>query len=156
MRMLVRSAANMTCVLQYSIIRFRVGTDAVVMNLLMSRAVAEQLAEFSTVSYQPLAEAFRQIAPIEAHHGELALEGTVKLVENGESQDMQRAVDYWWPRVAVSFGRDDPKRFEHLKSLGLRHRANTALRETLDTGSGCSIEKVGFETTFLARVFLKE
>lgn len=103
-------------------------TDAVVMNLLMSRAVAEQLAEYSTVSYQPLAEAFRAIAPIEARHGELALEGATKLVEQGEAEGMQQSVDYWWPRVAVSFGGDDEKRFEQLKSLGLRHSANSALR----------------------------
>ncbi|UUV08236.1 MULTISPECIES: Phenylacetic acid catabolic protein [Ruegeria] len=121
-------------------------TDAVVMNLLMSRAVAEQLAEFSTVSYQPLAEAFRQIAPIEAHHGELALEGAVKLVENGESQDMQDAVDYWWPRVAVSFGRDDPKRFEHLRSLGLRHSTNAALRERWTRAADAALKKLGLKS----------
>ncbi|NOC45607.1 Phenylacetic acid catabolic protein [Ruegeria sp. HKCCD7559] len=121
-------------------------TDAVVMNLLMSRAVAEQLAEFSTVSYQPLAEAFRHIAPIEAHHGELALEGAVKLVENGESQDMQDAADYWWPRVAVSFGKDDPKRFEHLRSLGLRHSTNAALRERWTRAAEAALKRLGLKS----------
>lgn len=121
-------------------------TDAVVMNLLMSRAVAEQLAEFSTVSYQPLAEAFRRIAPIEAHHGELALEGAVKLVENGESQDMQDAADYWWPRVAVSFGKDDPKRFEHLRSLGLRHSTNAALRERWTRAAEAALKRLGLKS----------
>ncbi|NOD85616.1 MULTISPECIES: Phenylacetic acid catabolic protein [unclassified Ruegeria] len=121
-------------------------TDAVVMNLLMSRAVAEQLAEFSTVSYQPLAEAFRRIAPIEAHHGELALEGAVKLAENGESQDMQDAADYWWPRVAVSFGKDDPKRFEHLRSLGLRHSTNAALRERWTRAAEAALKRLGLKS----------
>ncbi len=49
--------------------------DAVVMNLLMGRAVGVQMKEFSKVSYQPLAEAFRKIAPVEARHAELAEEG---------------------------------------------------------------------------------
>ena len=40
--------------------------DAVVMNLLMSQAVDVQLAQLSQVSYQPLAEVFREIVPIES------------------------------------------------------------------------------------------
>ncbi len=103
-------------------------TDAVIMNLLMSHAVAEQLAEYATISYQPLAEAFRAIAPIEAHHGELALEGASKLIDQEGAELMQGSVDYWWPRVAVSFGGDDPKRFEMLRSLGLRRTTNSTLR----------------------------
>ena len=104
-------------------------TDAVMMNLLMSRAVAEQLAEYSTISYQPLAEAFRSIAPIEARHGELALEGAIKLAAEGAKEDMQRSVEYWWPRVAESFGGDNQRRMDMLKSLGLRSNENAALRE---------------------------
>jgi len=118
-------------------------TDAVIMNLLMSRAVAEQLAEYSTISYQPLAEAFRSIAPIEEHHGELALEGAVKLIEQGEADQMQASVDYWWPRVAVSFGGDDPKRFEMLSSLGLRHNRNSALRERWKQAVSATLKTLG-------------
>lgn len=121
-------------------------TDAVIMNLLMSRAVAEQLAEFSTVSYQPLAEVFRQIAPVEAHHGALALEGAVKLAESGETEQMQGAVDYWWPRVAVSFGGDDPKRFAFLTSIGLRHNRNSALKERWSQAAGAVVEQLGLST----------
>jgi ring-1,2-phenylacetyl-CoA epoxidase subunit PaaA len=46
-------------------------TDAVVMNVLMGKAVIIQLEEFSRVSYAPLAEVFRAIAPREARHAEL-------------------------------------------------------------------------------------
>ncbi|MEO1107946.1 MAG: Phenylacetic acid catabolic protein [Pseudomonadota bacterium] len=104
-------------------------SDAVIMNLLMSGAVAEQLAEYSTISYQPLAEAFRAIAPVEAHHGELAKEGAIKLINQGEAERMQASIAYWWPRVAGSFGGDDDKRFELLKSLGLRRNTNASLRD---------------------------
>ncbi len=114
-------------------------TDAVVMNLLMSRAVAEQLAEFSTISYQPLAEAFRIIAPIEANHGDLALEGATKLIAAGEADAIQSSVDYWWPRVAASFGGDDPKRFELLKSMNLRRTENHMLRERWHHAMGATL-----------------
>ncbi|WP_419738386.1 Phenylacetic acid catabolic protein [Ruegeria sp.] len=121
-------------------------TDAVIMNLLMSRAVAEQLAEYSTISYQPLAEAFRSIAPIEAHHGELAMEGAIKLIERGKAEQMQVSVDYWWPRVAVSFGGDDPKRFELLKSLGLRWNKNSSLKERWSQTMNDTLKTLGLKT----------
>ena len=103
-------------------------TDAVIMNLLMSRAVAEQLAEFSTVSYQPLADAFRTIAPIEANHGRLALEGAEKLAEQGEGALMQASVDYWWPRVAASFGTASEEKMDHLRKQGLRRLSGPELK----------------------------
>ena len=58
--------------------------DAVVMNLLMGHAAAVQLEELSQISYQPLAEAFRTIAPIEATHTELADKGLARLSEKGD------------------------------------------------------------------------
>ncbi|MFN3145738.1 MAG: hypothetical protein ACE368_11030 [Paracoccaceae bacterium] len=47
-------------------------TDAVAMNMLMGRAVTIQLEELARVSYQPLAEAFRAILPVERRHAEPA------------------------------------------------------------------------------------
>ncbi|MDE4174721.1 phenylacetate-CoA oxygenase subunit PaaI [Phaeobacter sp. PT47_59] len=103
-------------------------TDAVVMNLLMGRAVVVQLAELSRVSYQPLAEAFRAILPVEIRHAELAGEGLTRLVSHGEGPQAQEAVEYWWPRVSASFGADDSQKFDGLAAMGLRHIANADLR----------------------------
>jgi len=100
-------------------------SDAVVMNLLMGRAVAIQLAEFSMLSYQPLAEQFRAIAPIEAQHTDLAQEGLASLLEGGaERAKIQAEVDYWWPRVSASFGAAKSSRAEMLKKFGLRKSSN--------------------------------
>lgn len=129
-------------------------SDAVIMNLLMSRAVAEQLAEFSTVSYQPLAEAFRSIAPTEAHHGELAMEGATKLIEQDGTEHMQVSVDYWWPRIAASFGGDDPKRLELLQSLGLRRNKNGFLRDCWVQTTADALKTLGLKTP--ASLFLKD
>ncbi|MEX0365072.1 MAG: Phenylacetic acid catabolic protein [Ruegeria sp.] len=119
--------------------------DAVVMNLLMSRAVVVQLAEFSMISYQPLAEAFRTIAPIEAHHGELALEGAVKLVEEGHAAGMQGSVDYWWPRVAASFGTGSSEKADSLREMGLRKSSNTELRTRWEAEAGSLLENLGLK-----------
>ena len=119
-------------------------SDAVVMNLLMGRAVAVQLAEFSTVSYQPLAEAFRAIAPIEAHHAELAEEGLRKLAAVQDTSSLQNSIDYWWPRVAVSFGGDNPKRLTVLKELGLRRTSNDELQSRWCSEAKETLKKLGF------------
>lgn len=102
-------------------------TDAVTMHLLMGRAVVIQLAEFSLVSYQPLAEAFRKIAPVETRHAELAEEGTEQLVQR-DADAVQASVKYWWPRVAASFGSAESPRSTLLNAMGLRRTENAALR----------------------------
>jgi ring-1,2-phenylacetyl-CoA epoxidase subunit PaaA len=103
-------------------------SDAVVMNLLMGRAVAVQMTEFSRISYQPLAEVFRAIAPIESRHAELAEEGLQRLLDVEETTEVQQSVDYWWPRVARSFGTSGSEKFDGLRGWGLRHTANEDLK----------------------------
>lgn len=120
-------------------------SDAVVMNLLMGHAVGAQLDEFSQVSYQPLAEAFRAIAPVEAHHAELALEGLERLIEAGAA-DLQASVDYWWPRVATSFGGDASARADLLRGFGLRHQSNADLRRRWEAETSVVLAGLGLGT----------
>lgn len=117
--------------------------DAVMMNLLMGRAVVIQLAELSKLSYQPLAEAFRDIAPIEAHHAELALQGAGRLIEDGQKEALQGAVGYWWPRVAASFGSSDSEKFETLRQMGLRHQPNDDLRARWESEAADILKTLG-------------
>ena len=102
--------------------------DAVTMNVLMGLAVGVQLEEFSKVSYAPLAQAFRGIAPRERRHAELGLEGLAKIcgAERGRAE-ARAAIAYWRPRVAASFGGAGSARFATLKRFGLRHQPNEAL-----------------------------
>ncbi|ACL58274.1 Phenylacetic acid catabolic protein [Methylobacterium nodulans] len=103
-------------------------TDAVVMNVLMGQAVGIQLEEFSRVSYAPLADVFREIAPREARHAELGREGLIRIVSTGEGREQaKRSIAFWRPRVAASFGREGSARFETLRRFGLRHRTNEEL-----------------------------
>ncbi len=104
-------------------------TDAVVMNVLMGRAVVIQLGEYARVSYQPLAEAFRFIWPRETRHAELGVEGLRRLLdEPGEGDAIAASLDYWHPRVAASFGAAGSARFEGLRRVGLRHTPNEDLK----------------------------
>ncbi len=102
--------------------------DAVVMNVLMGIATGVQMTELTRVSYGPLAEVFREIAPREARHAELGREGLEKLVASDEGRAAAKAaVAYWRPRVAATFGVAGSTRYETLARFGLRHTPNETL-----------------------------
>lgn len=103
-------------------------SDAVVMNVLMGLATGVQLGEFARVSYAPLAETFREIAPREARHAELGLEGLAEITKTDAGKaEARAAIAYWHPRVAETFGQASSARFGTLLRLGLRHTPNEAL-----------------------------
>ncbi len=120
--------------------------DGVVMNLLMGHAVGVQMDDFATLSYQPLAEAFRVIAPIEAHHVDLAHKGLQRLLDSADKTPVQASVDYWWPRVAASFGSASSassSRAERLKAIGLRRTDNAQQRSSWETRAGAALQGLG-------------
>jgi len=111
--------------------------DAVVMNVLMGTAVSTQLQELSRVSYAPLADAFRAIAPREASHTRLGLEGLGKICDTQDGrQAAVRSIAFWRPHVAATFGSAASPRFETLRKFGLRHETNEVLRATWEAELG--------------------
>ena len=66
-------------------------TDAVVMNVLQGLAAGLSLDELSRVSYAPLAETFRAIAPREARHTELGLAGLTAIAATDEGRAAAKA-----------------------------------------------------------------
>lgn len=118
--------------------------DAVTMNLLMGRAVTVQLAELQMVSYQPLAEQFRSIAPREARHAELAEEGLRGLLAEEDAKEIvQASIDYWWPRVGASFGTAASGKFETLRTFGLRKTPNEELKKRWEAEAGGVLSSLG-------------
>jgi len=102
--------------------------DAVAMNVLMGLATGVQMSELTRVSYTPLAEVFREIAPREARHAELGVEGLQRLTAEADSRvAATAAIAYWRPRVAASFGVAGSARHDTLLRFGLRHEPNEAL-----------------------------
>lgn len=103
-------------------------TDAVVLNVLQGLAAGVTLEEMSKVSYAPLADVFRAIAPREKRHTDLGVTGLTDIAATEEGRTAAAsAIAYWRPRVADSFGAANSARFETLKRFGLRHRPNEAL-----------------------------
>jgi len=121
--------------------------DAVVMNLLMGHAAAIQLEELSQISYQPLAEAFRTIAEIEATHTELADKGLAHLAENEDRAVLQNSVTYWWPKVAASFGNESSQKYEGLKAMGLRKLRNAVKKDRWQEKTAAVLATYGLSST---------
>ncbi len=105
--------------------------DSVVMNVMMGTATVIQLGDFANCSYQPLGAAFRDILPREKRHAELGEEGLRKLAAHGDAErrEIDESVNYWWPRVAGTFGASKSERTALLKRYGLRVRSNEDLLE---------------------------
>jgi 1,2-phenylacetyl-CoA epoxidase catalytic subunit len=102
--------------------------DAVVMNVLMGLATGVQMTELTRVSYAPLAEVFREIAPCEARHAALGVEGLERLVTSEPGRaETKAAVAYWQPRAAMTFGAANSARYDTLVHFGLRHATNETL-----------------------------
>jgi 1,2-phenylacetyl-CoA epoxidase catalytic subunit len=107
--------------------------DAVVMNVLMGLATGVQMTELTRVSYAPLAEVFREIAPREARHAALGIEGLDRLVATDEGKAQAKAaIAYWRPRVAVTFGIANSARYDTQAKFGLRHATNETLHARWD------------------------
>ncbi|MCZ0960712.1 Phenylacetic acid catabolic protein [Paracoccus benzoatiresistens] len=102
-------------------------TDAVVMNVLQGLATGVQMTELTRISYAPLAEVFRDIAPREARHAELGLEGLARIVESGGQPEAQASLAYWRPRVAAGFGVANSGRYDTQARFGIRHTPNETL-----------------------------
>jgi 1,2-phenylacetyl-CoA epoxidase catalytic subunit len=102
--------------------------DAVTMNTLMGSATVIQLEELRQCSYQPLADAMADIVPLEQRHAELGRVGLQLLLAEGfDKATAQASVDYWYPRVAASFGRIGTERFAIYRKFGLRQHSNEEL-----------------------------
>jgi ring-1,2-phenylacetyl-CoA epoxidase subunit PaaA len=102
--------------------------DSVVLNLLMGRASIVQIEELTRCSYQPFADAMSEILPVELRHAELGEVGLRKALAAGhDPTDAQASVNYWYRRVADTFGRDVSDHYDTYRRYGLRQHPNQEL-----------------------------
>jgi len=102
--------------------------DAVTMNMLMGTASSVQLNELLNCSYEPLATVMGDIVKREESHATLGETGLREALERGSSKLVAQAtINYWYPRVAATFGRADSERGDVYQKYGLRHNSNADL-----------------------------
>jgi 1,2-phenylacetyl-CoA epoxidase catalytic subunit len=117
--------------------------DAVAMNCVTGHAVVVQIEDMTRVSYQPLAEALREVLPRERRHVELAEEGLRLLVQDGAADTIRDSVAYWRPRAAAVFGDPSPERMAQLSAWGLRHRSAAELRAEWSRRLDAGLARIG-------------
>lgn len=118
--------------------------DAVTMNTLMGLATVVQLEELIDCSYQPLGDAMERILPVERRHAELGLAGLGKLLAGGFDRiTAQGSVNYWYPRVADTFGRLDSERFDLYRRFGLRRNSNETLQGRWRERADATLDELG-------------
>lgn len=103
--------------------------DAVTMNLAMGLGVCVQIEEMAQVSYQPLADALKEVLPVESRHAALAEKGLVRMMAEGGGEEVRASLGYWEPRVAATFGKIDDDRLGQLRAQGLRRENGDVLEQ---------------------------
>ncbi|WP_421906724.1 Phenylacetic acid catabolic protein [Mameliella sp.] len=121
--------------------------DAVAMNLCMGHAVAVQLEDMVRVTYQPLAEALREVLPVERRHTELAEEGLERLATEGQGAAIAESLAYWRPRVAAVFGDPSDDRMAQLQAWGLRHASAPEMRAEWERRLEAALARLGLTET---------
>ena len=102
--------------------------DGVILNTLMGRASLIQLDDLSRGSYQPFNDALAEIIPVESRHAGYGLEGLRTALAAGyDPTAAQASVNYWYLRVAATFGRAASEHSETYRKYGLRQRPNEVL-----------------------------
>lgn len=102
--------------------------DAVAFNMLMGLATSVQLSELVDCSYAPLAAAMRDIALREKDHAQLGETGVKQSIErSGARSAVQASTDYWYPRVADTFGRTESDHAAQYVRFGLRRQTNAQM-----------------------------
>lgn len=120
-------------------------TDAVVMNALMGPATVLHLTELAQASYAPLSDTMAAIVEREAEHAHLAEKGVAQAVQRQGRAAPQAAVDYWYPKMAATFGKLDSDRFDLYARYGLRRATNAELLALWQADAKALIDRLGLQ-----------
>jgi ring-1,2-phenylacetyl-CoA epoxidase subunit PaaA len=104
--------------------------DFIMFNFCMDRGASHQLYDAEHCSYTPWNRTIRKIAEEEVghlQHGDLWVQ---RMAEDPSSHDeVQAALDRWYPRVMNIFGRPNTPKNQLYRSLGLKVRDNDEVRQ---------------------------
>ncbi len=80
---------------------------------------------------------------METHHAELGEEGVRKALQDGyDKTAIQASVNYWYPRVAATFGRAASDHFEVTRKFGLRQHSNEELLTRWQNDTAAMLQKL--------------
>ncbi|MDE2040511.1 MAG: phenylacetate-CoA oxygenase subunit PaaI [Elusimicrobia bacterium] len=104
--------------------------DFIMFNFCMDRGAGHQLEDALDCSYKPWCDGMEGIFKEEAMHMAHGDQWTETLAKDEASHDeLQRALDKWYPRTMNIFGRKDSPRNKVYRALGLKKRDNDQVRQ---------------------------
>ena len=112
--------------------------------------VGESAAELSTralAEMDAVAEALREVLPVERRHTELAEEGLERLTAEGQGAAIADSLSYWRPRVAAVFGDPSEERMAQLQAWGLRHASAPEMRAEWEKRLDAALTRLGLTET---------
>jgi ring-1,2-phenylacetyl-CoA epoxidase subunit PaaA len=107
--------------------------DFVMFNFLMDRGAGHQLEDVRTSSYGPWRREIDRIFKEEQTHiahGDYWVKRLA--LDNRTRDDIQSALDRWWPRVMAIFGRPGSRKNQRYRALRLKVRDNHDVRLAFD------------------------
>lgn len=105
--------------------------DFVMFNFLMDRGAGHQLEDVKTSSYGPWRREIDRIFKEELTHIAHGDYWVKKLaLDPSKKQEIQEALNRWWPRVMAIFGRPSSRKNKRYRELGLKKRDNDDVRQT--------------------------
>lgn len=106
-------------------------TDLVMFNFLMDRAAGHQLKDAAECSWGPWSRAMQQIEKEEwmhVKHGETWVKRLS--LDDATRPEVQRALDFWFPKVNKVFGKADTETNRTFQKFKLKQRDNHDVRES--------------------------
>ena len=105
--------------------------DFIMFNFCMDRGAGHQLEDALDCSYKPWCDVMDGIFKEEGMHMAHGDQWTEKLAKDDETHDdLQKALDKWYPRTMNIFGRAGSPRNETYRKLGLKKRGNDEVRQS--------------------------
>lgn len=105
--------------------------DLVMFNFLMDRAAGHQLRDAAECSWGPWSRAMVQIEKEEWMHVRHGEHWVKKLASSPDTlPEIQKALEFWFPRVNRVFGKAGSKTNQDFQKFGLKQRDNHEVRES--------------------------
>jgi ring-1,2-phenylacetyl-CoA epoxidase subunit PaaA len=103
--------------------------DIAVFGMLIDRVGEYQLDEFVDCSFEPLNKVLPPILQEEKGHVSYGLYKCRDLIDQGRQEDVQEAIDRWYPEALDMFGNAQSKRADKYIKWGLKRRTNEQARQ---------------------------
>jgi ring-1,2-phenylacetyl-CoA epoxidase subunit PaaA len=103
-------------------------SDLVMFNFLMDRAAGHQLRDAAECSWGPWSRTMIQIEKEEWMHVKHGETWVRKLSEGSEKESVQKALDFWFPKVNKVFGKSGTETNKSYQKFRLKQRDNHDVR----------------------------